>query len=57
MKVKHEREVAQACLTRSDPMDNNPQGPSVHRIFQARVLEWIAIAFSKPSSAFKEVLS
>ena len=39
-----ESEVAQACLTLSDPMDYSPPGSSVHRIFQARVLEWGAIA-------------
>ena len=46
MKVKNEREVAQSCLTLSDPMDCSPPGSSVHGIFQARVLEWGAIAFS-----------
>ena len=45
-KVKSESEVAQSCLTPSDLMDCSPPGPSVHRIFQARVLEWGAIAFS-----------
>ena len=34
------------CPTHSDPMDCSPPGPSVHGIFQARVLEWVAIAFS-----------
>ena len=46
MKVKSEREVTQWCLTPSDPMDCSPPGSSVHGIFQARVLEWVAIAFS-----------
>src|SRR5574342_695802 len=46
MKVKSESEVAQSCLTLSDPMDCSPPGPSVHGISQARVLEWGAIAFS-----------
>ena len=46
MKVKSEREVAQSCLTLSDPMDCSLPGSSVHGIFQARVLEWGAIAFS-----------
>ena len=46
MKVKSESKVAQSCLTLSDPMDCSPPGPSVHGIFQARVLEWGAIAFS-----------
>ena len=40
MKVKSESEVAQSCLTCSDPMDCSPPGSSVHGIFQARVLEW-----------------
>ena len=41
-----ESEVAQSCLTVRDPMDYSLQGSSVHGIFQARVLEWGAIAFS-----------
>ena len=47
LKVKSEREVAQSCLTPSNPMDCSPPGSSIHGIFQARVLEWGAIAFSK----------
>ena len=46
MKVKSEREVAQSCLTLSDPLDCSPPGSSIHGIFQARVLEWGVIAFS-----------
>ena len=46
MKVKSESEVAQSCPTPSDPMDCPPTGSSVHGIFQARVLEWGAIACS-----------
>ena len=46
MEVKSESEVAQSCLTPRDPMDCGPPGSSVHGIFQARVLEWGAIAFS-----------
>ena len=46
MKVKSESEVAQSCLTPSDPMDCSLPGSSIHGIFQARVLEWGAIAFS-----------
>ena len=46
MKVKSESEVAQSCLTLSDPMDCSLPGSSVHGIFQARILEWGAIAFS-----------
>ena len=45
MKVKSESEVAQSCLTLSDPMDCSLPGSSVHGIFQARVLEWVAIAY------------
>ena len=47
MKVKSESEVAQSCPTLSDPMDCSLPGSSVHGIFQARVLEWGAIAFSE----------
>ena len=47
MKVKSESEVVQSCPTLSDPMDCSLPGSSVHGIFQARVLEWDAIAFSK----------
>ena len=46
MKVESEREVAQSCPTLSDPMDCSLPGSSIHRIFQARVLEWGVIAFS-----------
>ena len=46
MKVKSESEVAQSCPTLSNPMDCSLPGSSVHGIFQARVLEWGAIAFS-----------
>ena len=46
MKVKSESEVAHLCLTPSDAMDCSLPGSSVHGIFQARVLEWGAIAFS-----------
>ena len=44
LKVKSESEVTQSCLTLSDPMDCSPPGSSVHGIFQARVLDWGAIA-------------
>jgi len=70
MKVKSESEVAQSCLTVRDPMDCSPPGSSVHGIFQARVLEWGAIAFSgdeleaetkssktHPMAAFRPALS
>ena len=46
MKVKSESEVAQSCPTLNDPMDCSLPGSSIHGIFQARVLEWGAIAFS-----------
>ena len=46
MKVKSESEVAQSFPTLSDPMDCSPPCSSVHGVFQARVLEWGAIAFS-----------
>ena len=48
MKVKSESEVSQSCPTLSDPMDCSLPGSSVHGIFQARVLEWGAIAFFGP---------
>ena len=46
MKVKSESEVAQSCPTLNDPMDCSLLGSSVHGIFQTRVLEWVAIAFT-----------
>ena len=54
MKVRSESEAAQSCPTLSDPMGCSPPGSSVHGIFQARVLEWGAIAFSEyfPSTYF-----
>ena len=56
MKVKSESEVAQSCLTLSDPMDCSLLGSSVHWIFQARVLEWGAITLDlrvdNPSKLF-----
>ena len=56
MKVKSESEVAQSCPILSDPMDCRQPGSSIHRIFQARVLEWGAIAFSyiKSSNAINK---
>ena len=50
MKVKSESEVAQSCPTLSDPMDCSLPGSSIHGIFQARVLEWGAIAFYYPAA-------
>ena len=49
MKAKSESEVTQSCWTPRDPMDCSPPGSSIHGIFQARVLEWGAIAFSNKS--------
>ena len=46
MKVKSESDLIQLCPTLRDPMDYSPPGSSVRGIFQARVLEWVAIAFS-----------
>ena len=46
-------EVAQLYLTLCDPMDYSPPGSSTHRIFQARVLEWVAISFSSPTQGLK----
>ena len=46
MKVKRESEVAQSCPTLRNPMNCSLLGSSVHGIFQARVLEWVAISFS-----------
>ena len=43
-------EVAQSCPTLCDPMDRSPSGSSVHGILQARILEWVAISFSRGSS-------
>ena len=47
MKMESESEVAQSCPALFNPMDCSPPGSSVHGIFQARVLEWVAIAFSE----------
>ena len=44
MKVKSESEVAQSCPTLSDPLDYRLPGSSIHGIFQAKILEWVAIA-------------
>ena len=57
MKVKSESEVTQSCPTLSDPMACSPPGSSIHGIFQARVLEWGAIAFSKSPSSHSYVFS
>ena len=56
MKVKSESEVAESCLTLSDPMDCSLPGSSIHGISQARVLEWGAIAFSVDAPIPKELV-
>ena len=53
MKVKSESEISQSCPTLHDPMDCSLPGSSVHAIFQARVLEWVAIAFSSCLTALQ----
>ena len=53
----HESEVAQSCLTLCDPMDCSLLGSSIHGIFQARVLEWVAIAFSTASYMWTQRLN
>ena len=54
MKMKSESEVAQSCPTLHDPMDCSLPGPSVHGIFQARVLGWGAIAFSGNTTTYDQ---
>ena len=55
MKVKEsESEVAQSCPTLYEPMDCSLPGTSIHGIFQARVLEWVAISFSRGSSLHRD---
>ena len=56
MKMKREREVAQSCPTLRDPMDCSLPGSSVHDIFQARVLEWGAIALFKKKDYFNHTI-
>ena len=51
---------AQSCLTLCDPMDCSPPGSSVHGIFQAKILKWVAISFSRgssPTQGLKETVS
>ena len=48
--VKESERVTELCLTLCDPMDCSPPGSSVHGILQARILEWVAIPFSRGSS-------
>ena len=56
MKVKSESEVPQSCPTLSDLMDCSLPGSSIHGIFQARVLEWVAIVFSESEEELKSLL-
>ena len=55
MKVKSESEVVQSCPTLSDPMDCSLPGSSILGILQARVLEWVAIAFSQPLIIYEKI--
>ena len=55
MKVKSESEVTQSCLTLRDPMDCSLPAFSIHGIFQARVLEWGAIAFSVTGTRWTQI--
>ena len=55
MRVKSESEVAQSCPTLIDPMNCSSPGSSVHGIFQARALEWGAIAFSSHTTTFIQI--
>ena len=48
--LESESEVTQSCWTLCDPMDYSLPGSSIHGIFQARILEWVAISFSRGSS-------
>ena len=54
MKVKSESEVAQSCPTLGDPIDCSLPGSSIHGVFQARILEWGAIAFSRATAEFSK---
>ena len=56
MKMTSEREVGESCLTLRDPMDCSPPGFPIHGTFQARVLEWGAIAFSLPFTSWGHYL-
>ena len=56
MKVNSESEVAQSCPTLSNPIDCSPPGSSIHGIFQARVLEWGAIAFTADSTYVTSII-
>ena len=51
----NESEVAQSCPTLCDPVDCSPPGSSIHGILQARILEWVAISFSRESSQHRDL--
>ena len=53
-KVKSESEVAQLCLTLSNPLDFNLPGSSIHGLFQASILEWVVFSFSRRSSLSRD---
>ena len=53
-KGENESEVAQVCLTLCDPIDCSLPGSSVHEILQARILEWVAISFSRGSYQLRD---
>ena len=53
-RIESESEVAQSCPTFCDPMDCSLPGSSIHGIFQARVLEWVAVSFSRGSSWLRD---
>ena len=55
VKVKSESEVAQSCLSLWDPMDCSLPGSSINGVFQARILEWVAISFSRGSSWLRDL--
>ena len=52
--ILSESEIAQSCPSLCDPMDCSPPGSSVHWILQARILEWVAISFSRGSSQLRD---
>ena len=57
LKVQGQSEVTQSCPTLCDPVDRSQPGSSVHGIFQARILEWVAVSFSRGSSWLRDLTS
>ena len=47
-------QLLHSCLTLCDPVDHSPSGSSIHGILQARILEWVAMSFSRESSQFRD---